>query len=51
MYIAEPSNDIPTELLPNLIKVASEPTRETKANFMCSLALFNDDSMEQYQKR
>jgi hypothetical protein len=34
MYIAEPSIDIPTGLLQNSIKVASETTRKTKANFI-----------------
>jgi dynein heavy chain len=50
MYIAEPSNDIPTGLLQKSIKVTSGSSLETKANFMHALALFNDDSIEQCQK-
>jgi hypothetical protein len=51
MYIAEPRNDIPTGLLQKSIKVTSELTRKTKANFMRTLALFNDNSMQQCHKR
>jgi dynein heavy chain len=49
-YTAEPPDDIPAGILQNSVKVTSEPARGTKANLMCALVLFSDDTMEQCQK-